>query len=70
MLNNTELKYYDSQVLRLPKDKRTEYHAQVDRLIATLSAALKDKTKIKMQKNRARDRNWRSQFLTPELGRL
>jgi len=48
VLNNTELKYYDSQVLRLPKDKRTEYHAQVDRLIATLSAALKDKTKIKI----------------------
>jgi hypothetical protein len=48
MLTDTELRYYDAEVLRLPKDKRTEYHAQVDRLIATLSAAVKDKTKIKI----------------------
>jgi tRNA nucleotidyltransferase (CCA-adding enzyme) len=48
MLTNTELKYYDSEVLRLPKEKRKEYHAQVDRLIATLSAGVKDKTKIKI----------------------
>tara|TARA_R110002111_G_scaffold72582_1_gene116151 strand:+ start:1 stop:936 length:936 start_codon:yes stop_codon:yes gene_type:complete len=46
MLSNTALKYYDSEVLRLPRDKRKEYHAQVDRLIATLSAAVKEKTRI------------------------
>jgi hypothetical protein len=48
MLTNTELRYYDSGLLRLPREKRTEYHAQVDRLITTLSAAVKDKTKIKI----------------------
>ena len=32
-LNNTELRYYDSNVLRLPAEKRSEYHKQVDRLI-------------------------------------
>jgi tRNA nucleotidyltransferase (CCA-adding enzyme) len=48
MLTNTELRYYDAEVLRLPRDKRSEYHAQVDRLVATLSAAVKDKTKIKI----------------------
>src|ERR1700731_162876 len=36
-LTNTQLCYYDSNVLRLPADKRKEYHAQVDRLIAELS---------------------------------
>ncbi len=34
-LSNTQIRYYDSNVLRLPADKRTEYHAQVDRLIPT-----------------------------------
>lgn len=48
MLTNSELRYYDAEVLRLPRDKRTEYHAQVDRLIVTLSGAVKDKTKIKI----------------------
>src|SRR3954466_13600279 len=48
MLSNTQLRFYDSEVLRLPREKRTEYHAQVDRLIATLSATVKDKTKIKI----------------------
>lgn len=48
MLKNTDLRYYDAEVLRLPKEKRTEYHAQVDRLVATLSSAVKDKTKIKI----------------------
>lgn len=29
-LNNTEIRYYDSNVLRLPADKRKEYHEQVE----------------------------------------
>ena len=49
-LSNTELRYYDSNVLRLPSDKRTEYHEQVDRLIAELSKSLRDKTEIKITK--------------------
>ncbi len=49
-LTNTELSYYDSNVLRLPADKRTEYHAQVDRLIAELSRSIRDKTEIKITK--------------------
>src|SRR5580704_10259668 len=48
MLTNTELRYFDSEVLRLPRETRTEYHAQVDRLIETLSASVRDKTKIKI----------------------
>jgi hypothetical protein len=32
-LTNTELRYYDSNVLRLPANKRKDYHEQVDRLI-------------------------------------
>ena len=50
MLTNTQLRYFDSEVLRLPRDKRTEYHAQVDRLISTLSASVRDKTKLKITK--------------------
>ncbi|MCX8252692.1 Nucleotidyltransferase (plasmid) [Beijerinckiaceae bacterium RH AL1] len=49
-LNNTQLCYYDSNVLRLPADKRSEYHAQVDRLIAELSRSIRDKTEIKITK--------------------
>lgn len=49
-LTNTQLRYYDSNVLRLPQDKRKEYHAQVDYLVQELSSALKDKTKIKITK--------------------
>jgi len=45
-LSNTELQYYDSNVLRLPADKRAEYHAQVDRLIAELSRSIRSKTEI------------------------
>ncbi|MEN1471766.1 hypothetical protein [Pseudomonas aeruginosa] len=40
-LTNTQIKYYDSNVLRLPKDKRETYNAQVDRLIAALKDSLK-----------------------------
>lgn len=49
-LSNTQLRYYDSNVLRLPQDKRTEYHEQVDRLIAELNKSLRGKTKIKITK--------------------
>lgn len=49
-LTNTQLKYYDSNVLRLPAEKRTEYHAQVDRLLSTLGAKLKEQTDIKVTK--------------------
>jgi hypothetical protein len=49
-LSNTQLCYYDSNVLRLPADKRTEYHGQVDRLIDELSRSVRDKTEIKITK--------------------
>lgn len=49
-LKDSELRYYDSNVLRLPGDKRKEYHAQVDRLIEELSKHIKDKTEIKITK--------------------
>ncbi len=49
-LNNTQLRYYDGNVLRLPGDKRKEYNAQVDRLIDNLRANVRDKTQIKITK--------------------
>ena len=49
-LTNTQLCYYDSNVLRLPADKRKEYHGQVDRLIAELRKRLRDKIQIKITK--------------------
>ncbi|OHT19369.1 CBASS oligonucleotide cyclase [Edaphosphingomonas haloaromaticamans] len=49
-LSNTELRYYDSNVLRLPADKRKDYHAQVDRLITELCKSVRDKTEIKITK--------------------
>lgn len=49
-LSNTEIRYYDSNVLRLPADKRKEYHEQVDRLIAELSSHLQELTDIKITK--------------------
>jgi tRNA nucleotidyltransferase (CCA-adding enzyme) len=49
-LNNTEIRYYDSNVLRLPADKRKEYHDQVDRLVTELSKRLKDQSDIKITK--------------------
>lgn len=49
-LNNTQLRYYDSNVVRLPADKRKEYHAQVDRLIDELSRNIRDRTEIKITK--------------------
>lgn len=47
-LTNTQLKYYDSNVLRLPADKRKEYHKQVDRLISELSKSISGKTELKI----------------------
>jgi len=47
-LTNTQLRYYDHNVLRLPADKRKEYHAQVDRLIDNLCKTVRDKTTIKV----------------------
>lgn len=47
-LNNTKLRYYDANVLRLPLDKRKDYNAQVDRLIGNLRATIRDKTEIKI----------------------
>jgi len=45
-LSNTQLRYFDSNVLRLPADKRSEYHEQVDRLVAALGKSLKGQADI------------------------
>jgi tRNA nucleotidyltransferase (CCA-adding enzyme) len=50
LLTNTQIRYYDENVLRLPADKRKEYHAQVDRLIEELCKHVRDKTEIKITK--------------------
>jgi hypothetical protein len=47
-LTNTQLRYYDSNVLRLSPDKRKGYHEQVDRLIEELSRSVRDKTEIRI----------------------
>ena len=47
-LSNSQLGYYDSNVLRLPADKRQEYHAQVDRLIGELCRSIRDKTEMRI----------------------
>ena len=47
-LTNLQLKYYDANVLRLPADKRTEYHEQVDRLIKNLKQNIRDKLAIRI----------------------
>ena len=49
-LSNTEIRYYDGNVLRLPTDKRKEYHAQVDRLINELCKHVRDRSEIKITK--------------------
>jgi tRNA nucleotidyltransferase (CCA-adding enzyme) len=49
-LSNNELRNYDSNILRLPADKRTEYHEQVDRLISELSKTVRSKTEINITK--------------------
>lgn len=47
-LSNTQLRYYDYNVLRLPADRRKQYHEQVDRLIDNLCRNVRDKTTIKI----------------------
>lgn len=49
-LSNTALRYYDSNVLRLPADKRKEYHEQVDRLITELCKSIRNQTSITITK--------------------
>ena len=49
-LTNTQLRFYDSKVLRLPDDKRAEYHKQVDRLISELSKNIREVTAIKIKR--------------------
>lgn len=49
-LTDTQMRYYDSNVLRLPADKRSEYHAQVDRLISALRKSLLTQNEIKITK--------------------
>lgn len=49
-LNNTQIRYYDSNVLRLPAEKRTEYHAQVDRLVKALTKKFHEQGENKISK--------------------
>lgn len=49
-LKNTELLYYDGNVLRLPADKRKEYHKQVDRLIEELRKHVTEQSDLKITK--------------------
>ncbi|PFH12391.1 tRNA nucleotidyltransferase-like protein [Collimonas sp. PA-H2] len=49
-LTNTELSYYDGNVLRLPAEKRKEYHQQVDRLIDELRKHVTEKSALKITK--------------------
>jgi tRNA nucleotidyltransferase (CCA-adding enzyme) len=49
-LSNAEIRYYDSTVLRLPEDKRKEYHEQVNRLISSLTERIHEQSDIKITK--------------------
>ena len=49
-LTNSQLRHYDSRVLRLPDDKRRDYHRQVDWLISSLSRKLTANTTVKVTK--------------------
>ena len=49
-LKNSELQYYDSNVLRLPSEKRKEYHTQVDNLITELSKHITSNSDLKIAK--------------------
>lgn len=49
-LTNTQLRYYDANVLRLPADKRAEYHQQVDRLIEHLRKKIREHTQFRIIK--------------------
>ena len=44
------MRYYDSNILRLPEDTRKKYHGQVDNLISVLSKKLRDQVGIKITK--------------------
>ncbi|MQB22570.1 nucleotidyltransferase [Agrobacterium tumefaciens] len=47
-LTNAAVLNYDHNVLRLPADKRKEYHKQVDRLVSELEKTLKGRVDIKI----------------------
>lgn len=47
-LSDAQLRYYDSNVLRLPKDARAAYNKQVDNLVAELGRSLRDKKGIRI----------------------
>ena len=49
-LSNSELEYFDHNVLRLPGEKRKDYHAQVDNLVSELKKRITDKSKLKVTK--------------------
>ncbi|MFJ2445340.1 CBASS oligonucleotide cyclase [Pseudomonas sp. NPDC087626] len=49
-LNNAEIRRYDSNVLRLPKDRREIYNAQVDRLIKALRSKIREQHKITIER--------------------
>ncbi|MBS7827423.1 nucleotidyltransferase [Wohlfahrtiimonas chitiniclastica] len=49
-LKNSELQYYDNNVLRLSSEKRKEYHVQVDNLIAELRKRVTEKSDLKISK--------------------
>ena len=49
-LTNSQLRYYDSNVLRLPDSKRKEYHRQVDFLIDKLREDILDKIGVRITK--------------------
>ena len=49
-LSNSEIRYYDDAVLRLPEDQRKKYHEQVDRLVSALTKRVHDQSDIKISK--------------------
>ncbi len=49
-LSNAELEYFDHNVLRLPGEKRKEYHAQVDNLVSELKKRITDKAQLNVTK--------------------
>lgn len=49
-LTNSRLRDYDSNVLRLPNDRRKEYHRQVDNLVMRLGSELAASSDLKVTK--------------------
>lgn len=49
-LSNNELEYFDHNVLRLPGEKRKEYHAQVDNLVGELKKRITDQSTLRVAK--------------------